>query len=338
MTSGDDQTTEVVVVGEKIKRSLQKTQSSVAVTNSKKIEDENIQNFYDIVQRTANMNEVGEGQGFTIRGINNQSVSGGGAGELATVYFDGAALDGQVLSTSTLETWDLAQVEVYRGPQSTIQGRNALAGAVIMRSQDPTWYWDGHARVSYSDPAIRTFAIAGGGPIIDDQVAFRVSAEDSHRDGIIHNETRHEIADEGGDQTLRGKLLFKPKAFDDKLDVLLTYSSARHAAGDNTYVSTDVPDYFHNRENFANDPVRAWTKLGIFTAESHYRFDDHWTLTPVLSWSDYRYDDIYDADWSQADGGNGEVHDNEYTRVTGTAAELQGRQAQRPVRHLSFRP
>lgn len=313
-TAGEEQNTEVVVVGEKIKRSLQKTQSSVAVTTSKKIEDENIQNFYDIVQRTANMNEVGEGQGFTIRGINNSSVSGGGAGELATVYFDGAALDAQVLSTGSLETWDLAQVEVYRGPQSTIQGRNALAGAVVMRSQDPTWYWDGHARISYSDPAAHTFAIAGGGPIVDDQIAFRLSAEESHRNGIIHNQTRNEIADEGNNQTLRGKLLFKPKAFDDKLDVLLTYSSARHAAGDNTYVSTDTPNYFDHRVNYSNDPVQARSKLGIFTVESHYRFDDHWTLTPVLSWSTYKYDDIYDADWSAAHDGNGEVHDSEATR------------------------
>ena len=310
----EDSVTEVIVTGEKIKRSLQKTQASVAVTTSKQIEDENIQNFYDVVRRTANMTEVGDGQGFTIRGVNNQNVSGGGAGELATVYFDGAALDSQVLSTGSLETWDLAQVEVYRGPQSTIQGRNALAGAVIMRSQDPTWYWDGHARVSYSDPAARTFAIAGGGPLIEDQVAFRVSAEDAHRNGVTYNETRNEIADASTDQTLRGKLLLKPKAFDDRLDVLLTYSSARHAGQKNIYVSTDVPDYFDHRITVTNDPTQAWTNLGIFTLESHYRFNDHWTLTPVLSWSAYRYDYVYDADWSAADNGSGEVHDLEASR------------------------
>jgi outer membrane receptor protein involved in Fe transport len=306
--------TEVVVTGEKVKRSLQKTQSSVAVTTAKKIEDENIQNFYDIVRRTANMNEVGDGAGFTIRGINNQNVSGGGAGELATVYFDGTALNSQAVSTSALETWDLAQVEIFRGPQSTLQGRNALAGAVIMRSQDPTWYWDGKARVSYTDPTTRTIAIAGGGPIIEDQVAFRLSAEDHHVDGIIRNETRGDRSDRADDQVLRGKLLFKPKAFDDRFEVLLTASSNRHTGGDNLYVSTDVPDYFDHRVNYANEPSITWTNLGIFTIESKYRFNDHWTVSPVFSWSNYKYNYIYDTDRTAADGGSGEFHETQATR------------------------
>lgn len=309
-----DQVTEVVVTGEKVKRSLQKTQSSVAVTTAKKIADENIQDLYDIVRRTANMNEVGNGAGFTIRGISNQNVSGGGAGELATVYLDGAALDSQVVSTGALDAWDLAQVEIYRGPQSTIQGRNALAGAVIMRSQDPTWYWDGHARLTYADPAQRSEAIAGGGPIIKDQVAFRLSAEDRHTDGATHNVTRNEIADERDEQTLRGKLLVRPKAFDNRFDVLFTLSSNRRAGGEYTYISTLVPDYFRHRETFANDPNRSWSNLGIFTIESHYRFDDHWTVTPVFSWSHYRYDYIYDSDWTAAELGRGEVHDTQSTR------------------------
>src|SRR5690606_23147886 len=42
--------------------------------------------------------------------------------------------------------WDTQQVEVYRGPQSTLQGRNAIAGVVAVKTVDPAFSWDGRVR------------------------------------------------------------------------------------------------------------------------------------------------------------------------------------------------
>ena len=138
----DDQSTAVeavVVTGEKTSRSLQQTVTSVAVTTAARIERENIQTFYDVVARTANMSETYGKTGFTIRGVSNMNVSGGGTGGLATVYVDGAALPLEAVYGGPLEMWDIGQVEVLRGPQSTLQGRNSLAGAVVITSANPTY-------------------------------------------------------------------------------------------------------------------------------------------------------------------------------------------------------
>src|SRR5690349_19340671 len=77
-----NQVEEIVVTGEKAQRSLQDTVASVAVVTARRLEEENIEDFFDIVARIANMSETYGPSGFTIRGIANTGVTGGGSGGL----------------------------------------------------------------------------------------------------------------------------------------------------------------------------------------------------------------------------------------------------------------
>ncbi|RZF57392.1 hypothetical protein EWE75_24850 [Sphingomonas populi] len=111
--------------------------SSVAVTTNATITDQNLISAYDVLERTPNLSVNGNKTSFSIRGIDAFNVSGSGDGALASVYLDGAVLLETALAAGPLDLYDIAQVEVFRGPQSTVQGRNALAGAVIIRTTDP---------------------------------------------------------------------------------------------------------------------------------------------------------------------------------------------------------
>lgn len=287
---------EVVVTGEKSQRSLQDTVTSVAVVTERRIEQENIQNFYDVVDRTANMSQTYGPTGFTIRGVSNQTVSGGGSGGLATIYVDGAALPSQAVFGGPLDMWDIAQVEVLRGPQSTIQGRNALAGAVVIRSADPSWTWGGRMKAQVADGGQRSLAFAGGGPLVEDQVAVRLAVEARHSDGFVYNSVRHEDSNAVDGVNLRGKLLITPTALPG-LKVLATYSRADRKSGYlYTYARTNRPDYFNNRFDLSNDPNTSKTITDIFTVEASYQLSEHLALTGIGSWN--RVDDtmLYDGD------------------------------------------
>ena len=110
----------IVVTGQKIDRSLKDTPNSVAVITSNEIEKLNVQNIADIYNVIPNVS--GDfNQGFTIRGINAFNVSGGGNSFLTSMYLDGAPLPYRVVRSGALSVWDLSQVEVFRGPQSTLQ-------------------------------------------------------------------------------------------------------------------------------------------------------------------------------------------------------------------------
>jgi outer membrane receptor protein involved in Fe transport len=290
----------IIVTGEKTSRTLQQTVSSVSVTTAGKIERENIQTLYDVVNRTANMSETYGKMGFTIRGVSNSNVSGGGTGGLATVYVDGAALPETAVFSGPLEMWDISQVEVLRGPQSTLQGRNSLAGAVIIRSTDPTFDDHFRARATAASGDERSIAFAGGGPLVADQLAFRLAVEKKEADGFIYNPTRHEDADSLDNLSVRGKLLLTPTALPD-LRVLATYAHNKRESGYLfTYARTDTPDYYDHRVDYSNDPTRTDAKTDIFTLESSYRLSDPLTLTAIASWNKVWTLGSYDTDYTAA--------------------------------------
>lgn len=273
----------IVVTGEKSGRSVQDTTSSVAVTTEARIEQENLQSVYEVFNRTANVAQTYGDAGFSIRGI--RDTDGGGDAPLATIYLDGAALPQTAISWAPLSLWDLQQVEILRGPQSTLQGENALAGAVILRTAEPTMDWQGKLRVLASDPSDRSLAGAVGGPIVADELAFRVSVEQRSFEGYNWNLTRQASDDALVSAIYRGKLLWTPSALPG-LKVQLGYTRA-HRTGPYmySYVRTDLPDYFEHRYSTNNTPDRTRTDSDIVTLQADYALADAWTLSSVSAWN-----------------------------------------------------
>lgn len=290
------QVDQVVVTGEKTSRSVQDTVTSVAVTTARTIEREQIRDFYDVVAKTANMSETYGKTGFTIRGVANNNVSGGGTGGLATVYVDGAAIPERAMYGGPLDMWDVGQVEVFRGPQSTLQGRNALAGAVIVRTTDPTNDWNFKARVTSASGDDRAIALAGGGPIVQDQLAFRLAFEDHQSDGFIYNTTRKLDDDALDTRMIRGKLLLTPAAAEGFKAVATMSHNERKSGYVFTYSRTDTPDYFDHRVTTTNDPNTSDITTDIATLELEQKIGERFTLSGVASWSQVDLVQRYDAD------------------------------------------
>ncbi|BBC73399.1 TonB-dependent receptor [Altererythrobacter sp. B11] len=295
-----DEQNEIIVTGEKAARSLQETTASVSVTTDTKLAEENILTIQDIYNRTANVSETYGASGFSIRGIDQRGVSGGGDAATATVFVDGAPVPQDVLSNGPTDMWDVAQVEIFRGPQSTIQGLNALAGAVHIRTQDPTFDWSLRGRALVSSFDTTQFAVAGGGPIIPDELAFRVSAEKRDSDGYIRNITRNE-PESGVDSTsVRGKLLWTPSALEG-FQARLGYHHFETEGGYLfTYVDRSVGDYFDHRTNPSDYPNSSDVNNDQVTLDLRYALDSGLSLSALGTWTDTDFIRKYDGDSSAA--------------------------------------
>ena len=218
---------EIYVYGQHIDRSLQDTQTSVSVVTGEELNRDSVTDLYEIADRTAGVSQQGGGFGFVIRGIPTGGV-GGGTGATIDVTVDGASLPpGQSVYTGALSVWDLEQVELLRGPQSTQQGRNALAGAISMRSKDPGFERELKLRADYGSFNEIRVALAGNLPLTD-ELAMRVALENFSSEGDIENQFSGEDIGDRLLQTMRAKLRFMPN---EKLDMIFGFTRTKNEFG-----------------------------------------------------------------------------------------------------------
>lgn len=302
----------IVVRGQKIDRGLQDTPNSVAVVTEDDLEKLHLNHVADIFSSMPNVNGS-LGQGYSIRGIAFDNVSGGGNSFLTSMYVDGASLPFRLLRMGTLSVWDLAQVEVFRGPQSTLQGRNSLAGTIVIRTEDPTYEWGGKAKVTYGQDGQQEFAFAGGGALIDDMLAFRVSVEDRQLDGANYNITRHEHSNYQEAQNLRAKLLFEPT---DTLSAIFTVSHDKGETGAHWVKYYYGEDPYDRTVDF-NSPIWQKTDTDIYTLELDWELNDHMSLKSITTYNDSEYSYNWDGDISPQQL----TSDHTYTRTDKTKSQ-----------------
>jgi len=154
-----------------------------------------------------------------IRGLGNTDFDLNASQPVSFVY-DEVVLENPVLKGFPL--FDIAQVEVLRGPQGTLFGRNTPAGVLKFDSVKPTKDFEGYASASYATYSTVNLEGAVSGPILKDVLSARLSGIYQHRDNWVDNTfTGKKNAAEGYDQfALRGQLLFTPtETFDALLNV-----------------------------------------------------------------------------------------------------------------------
>lgn len=291
----------LIVTGGKSPRPLKDTPTSVAVVTGGALRDEGVNSAYEILDQTPNVAVDGNRTTFSIRGVDAYSASGAGDGALATIYVDGAAVPRLALAAGPLDLYDIDQVEIFRGPQSTVQGRNALAGTVILKSTDPGFEWVGGAQLSWrnKDQQRRAGGVLGG-PIVGDQLAFRLAAEVSSADGLIRNITTDGKADHQRSLMLRGKLLMAPRAAPD-LTVVGTYFHDRHERG-TFYTELDTPFDARQRLSTADFADKKQVSTSIATLRATYALATGATVETVTSYSRIRFRSASDADRSASPG------------------------------------
>lgn len=292
----------ITVTGEKTSRSIQDTAASVDVTTGLKIEQENIQSLYEVLNKAPNVTQMYGNRGFTIRGISDEA---GAANPLSTIYIDGAPLPSQISDTGPSDLWDVTQVEILRGPQSTIQGENALAGSVILKTAEPTMEWNGKARALWSDPNDKRLSVALGGPLIEDELAFRFSADKHLMGGYVDNITHGGKEDKLNSLLMRGKLLWTPSAIEG-LKVSLNYTRDNR---DGPYMYTYSRLDLNGHKNSSNRQNRSDITTDLATLTVEYQ-QDNWLFSSVTSYSESDVERFYDIDLRAEDTAWGYTKDN----------------------------
>ncbi|HMS21940.1 TonB-dependent receptor [uncultured Sphingorhabdus sp.] len=161
-------------------------------------------------------------------------------------------IDGVYRSRSGIglnELGEIDRVEVQRGPQGTLGGRNSSAGLISIYSKKPEFSFGGSGELTYGNYDFMRAASSITGPI-SEQIAFRVDGVYVKRDGFYRDDTNGRDVNNRDRYFLRGQLLFEPN---DDLSVRLIadYTSRKEACCAATYVDGTVNPYIGNLNNLA---------------------------------------------------------------------------------------
>lgn len=279
---------EIAVYGAKDVTRLLDSSASVGVVTADQIESGQIRSFRDAFRQLGNVMDADwSDAGFLIRGVNSEGFVPGGS-PLATMYVDGIQQGVNATRRGARGLWDVEQVEVYRGPQSTLSGRAALAGAIYIKTKDPTFEPGAAISGTVGNRGLAGTALMLNAPIVKDQVAVRFAGEFQRRKSDINYPTykqfdRYDDLREDEYMNFRTKVLITPDALPDT-KALLTYAYAadrpwtRDIAG--PALGFDLGD---DRGDF-NDPTFAEVrrnKVHNLGAEITHDFSDALKLTSI---------------------------------------------------------
>jgi iron complex outermembrane receptor protein len=179
--------------------------------------------------RNTNVNIRGLGSNVA---LTNDGLENGVGFYLDNVYY---ARPGQ----SQFDLVDLQQIEVLRGPQGTLFGKNTTAGAINITSKQPSFNPEFYGEVSGGNYGYHQLRGSVSAPIVADKVAFRLSIADTHRDGFLTNLHDGSKAQDYDNFSVRGQLLVKPT---DSLSIRI------------------IGDYSHQKQHYVlNIPVDYFT-------------------------------------------------------------------------------
>ncbi len=203
--------------------------------------------FYSSNPRNTAVNIRGLGAPF---GLTNDGIEQG-----VGIYIDDV-YNARVAS-ATFDFLDVKQIEVLRGPQGTLYGKNTTAGAINITTNQPTFDFEGKAEVSFGNLNFVQAKAAVSGPITD-TLAARLAVSSTNRRGTIYNVTSKQWVQGQDNLGLRGQLLFKPS---DALSITLAgdYSEQDAACCGSVYVRTGTTQRAADRQFAALAAAQGYT-------------------------------------------------------------------------------
>ena len=217
---------EIIVTAQKREQSLQDVSIAISAFDSSQLTELGLTNLEQLPTVIPNV-ELSDARGagqptWVIRGAGLADFNANNT-PVAAIFYDEVYMTSNALGGIGL--FDVARVEVLKGPQGGLYGRNATGGAIRILSERPDLTeTSGYVRAAYGEWDRWGLEGAIGGPIIENKLAYRISAY-TDQDGGWQDSLATPGDDEHGDrdfQAFRGQLLFTPS---DELEFLLKIDS-----------------------------------------------------------------------------------------------------------------
>ncbi len=262
--------------------------------------------FYSTNPRNSAANIRGLGAPF---GLTNDGIEQGVGIYVDQVYYSRIA-------SATFDFTDTDRIEVLRGPQGTLYGKNTTAGAINVYTRKPSFTPEARVELTTGNLEFVQAKASMSGPLVSDKLALRLSASVTRREGTIHNVVTGKNLNAQDNQSLRGQLLWKPTG---TLDLTLSgdYNNQNPDCCVQYYVRTGATQRPLNRQYAAlaaaqgyavpstnafdrvtdvDTPLQAKQQLGGVSLLANWDIGAA-TITSVSAWRFWDWDPSNDRDF-----------------------------------------
>ncbi len=297
---------EIVVTAQHRQENLQDVPLAVSAISADTFRESGMHDLSGIAEQVPGLtfSPFAPGQNIiALRGVSSND-DGAGTDNSVAVFVDGV-YQGRVSNVNP-DMFDVSSVEVLRGPQGTLYGKNTIGGAIVITTPRPDLQkLSGWAQADFGDYNLRSFQGSVSAPIADGW-AFRVSAERRTRDGTMKNELLGTDENNDNTQNYRAQLLYDKGGptillsadyqqihVDDMGRVPLTQGTGnlgpivdgylQYCGTLNPYCGANpVPGYAQKKAYGASAQIDFDTALGKITSISAYRVNlDYWLMDSV---------------------------------------------------------
>ncbi|MBT4522170.1 MAG: TonB-dependent receptor [Halieaceae bacterium] len=287
---------EVLVTARKRQENLQQVPIAISAFSAKDIEEAGLMRLQEISSLVPNMTyleaNTNKFTNFTLRGIS----SGGGLGNdpAIGVYIDEVYIGRD--SGFNGDLLDIERVEVLKGPQGTLFGRNTAVGAISITTKKPGDELEGKLLVDVGD-----YDYARVGALISvpfsDNVAGKISIVKAERDGYLDN-TFGGTVNTVDYTTTRAQLRWNAS---DNLEFLFTGNYRKDEADGNNYVTRQVGEPI-DKSYTVSIPDVGYEDVKDTSFSLRVTYDtDNYTVTSITAMQDLEEDYVNDNDWSPLD-------------------------------------
>jgi iron complex outermembrane recepter protein len=321
---------EVIVTAQKRDTKLENTPIAVSAFTPDFIDRNRIQSLDDIALRTPSVAFVQINKGEAYISIRGTLVNTPGAGwdDSVTTFIDDVPMTGA--GDNSPDLYDLRSIEVLRGPQGTLFGRNVTGGAILIHTQQPSFDAQGKVEGTYGLDNLAQLRGLWTGPLIGHELAAKITVDVKHRDDYLNNITLHDKTFGDAVGNGRGQLLWEPS---DSTRVLLSgdfthdQSSGKIVRLSGSLEPSLYPNLSYNPDD-TNQGENSETRKNITGLSARVDWDAAWgTLTSITGLRRVHND----TNWSRLGDPDNQalttalVQDKQYTQELRAASASSGR-------------
>ena len=286
---------EIIVRAGLSDESLQKVASSVTVITGDHIRETGADHFQSLTEQIPNLNWAGgtsRPRYFQIRGIGERSHY---FGEGPPNFSVGFVLDDMDLSGLGMVglLYDIDQIEIFKGPQSSVYGPNAMAGLISLKSTDPTDHFEMRTSTSFGSDNHY-----GGSSVMNvhfmKNMKLRLGGVNNYSDGFRENVTQSVTHTNKREESFsRMKLSYDPN---NQLSILATLIYTKLENGYDAWAPDNNTDF----KTYSNDKGEDSQRTYGYSLRANFEASENLSITSITSFTETDLVHAYDGDWADS--------------------------------------